>query len=35
MRACHIVRPGTEPSERHPVAGDFATAAALLGLPKA
>jgi enolase-phosphatase E1 len=37
MRACHIVRPGsdTPPSQRHPVAADFAAAAALLGLPRA
>ena len=37
MRVCHIVRPGslTEPSDRHPVAADFAAAAQLLDLPKA
>ncbi len=37
MRTCHIVRPGsaTPPSERHPVAADFAAAAAQLGLPQA
>ncbi len=36
MRTCHIIRPRstTEPSQRHPVAADFAAAAALLDLPK-
>jgi enolase-phosphatase E1 len=33
MRACHIVRPGTPPSDRHPTATDFAQAALRLGLP--
>ena len=37
MRVCHIVRPGsgTAPSQRHPVAADFAAAATLLDLPPA
>ena len=37
MRACHIVRPGVgiAPSQRHPVATDFAAAARVLDLPKA
>ena len=35
MRTCHIVRPGTDttPSDRHPVASDFAAAGLVLGLP--
>ena len=35
LRTCHIVRAGTAtaPSDRHPVAADFAEAARLVGLP--
>lgn len=33
MRTCQVVRDGSEPSERHPVAIDLPGAAALVGLP--